>query len=363
MKGAESSAERGPLGAVIDELHVLVPFWGLAGGVIKVLDYANHAVVAGARAVHLWAPPLPHSDSPVRTLPALRALIDSPVVSIEPLDQLSVTSGHRCLVLFTEPTHYPLIERAIQSPLGARLVHLVQGTRHANPAWNDGYNYRLLHRPMSRIMVTEQVADATRPHTNTRYPTTTILEGHDCEFFASGAPSRSEVGHPLRVLYTTWKSDLGDRVSDALRNDDSITFRAIRSEIGWPELREEYHRSDVLLCTPGPQEGFYLPGLEAMAAGCAVVSALVGGNEAYMVEGHNILGAEYDDVEDHGLALQMLAGDVALRTSLIDAGRTTASSHSLEREQRSFSDFLLELAEHNDPAELVSPLTRRPYDE
>jgi hypothetical protein len=343
----------GPPRATIDEFHVLVPFWGLAGGVIKVLDYANHAVAAGARTVHLWAPPLPHPDSTVRTLPALQALIDSPAISIEPLDQLSISGGPNCFVLFTEPTHHPLIERATESPLGAQLVHLVQGTRHANPAWNDGYNYRLLHRPMSRIMVTEQVTEATRPHTNTRYPTKTILEGHDCDFFSKGAPSSSETAHPMRVLYTTWKSDLGDRVSDALRNDDSIIFRAIRSEMGWPELREEYHRSEVLLCTPGPQEGFYLPGLEAMAAGCAVVSALVGGNESYMVDGHNMVGAEYNDVQDHALSLQLLAGDVSLRTSLVDEGRATTSAHTLERERRSFSDFLLELAEYNDPAQLV----------
>ena len=109
--------------------------------------------------------------------------------------------------------------------------------------------------------------------------------------------------------------------------------------------------------------GIVVGGLEAMAAGCAVVSALVGGNESYMFEGHNILRAEYEDVEDHGLALQMLAGDASLRTSLVDAGRRTISSHSLERERRSFSDFVLTLAEHHDPAQLASPLTRSPYDE
>lgn len=320
------------------ELHVLVPFWGMAGGVIKVLDYARHAVNAGVH-VSIWAPPFDGAANPVASLPVVSALRAAPTVRFEPLEQLAFRDASVPWVLFTEPGHMRLIEQAAEVPLGARLIQLVQGTRHANPDWNDGLNYRLLHRPMTRIAVTSQVAAAIQPHVNRRFETHTIVEGHDCDYFAAGAPERTP-GTPLRVLYATWKSDLGDRVATELASDDSIVFDAIRTDIGWPALRSRYHEADVFLCTPGPEEGFYLPGLEAMAAGCAVVSAFVGGNEAYLDEGQNVLRAGYDDVESHARALRHLSKDNDAHQLLVRRGRITTTQHLLQREGAEFAAVL-----------------------
>lgn len=323
---------------------MLVPFWGMAGGVIKILDYANHAVLGGVREVVLWAPPVPPDEHPIHSLPVFVSLRNSSEVTIKPLHELTFDRDREPWVLFTEPTHHPLIEAAAHGPLHQRLIHLVQGTRHANPVWSDGRNYRLLHRPMTRIVVTEQVEREVAAHVNDRYPLRTIIEGHDGAYFAAGAPERQSARSVFRVLYATWKSDLGDRVAEILADDPSFSFDAIRGECGWPELRRRYHAADLFVCSPGPQEGFYLPGIEAMAAGCSVVSAFVGGNESYLDDGANAVRAEYDDAASHARALVALAGDHDLRQTLLAGGHATVERHRLDRERRAFLDTLSTLA-------------------
>jgi len=147
------------------------------------------------------------------------------------------------------------------------------------------------------------------------------------------------------VGYTTWKSTIGDDVSDALAADDRFVFTAMRTPATWTELRDLYHQSDVWLCAPGPEEGFYLPGLEAMAANLVVVSALVGGNRAYLRDGENCLATEFEDVPSHVDALDRVASDTSLCSTLLDGGHRTTSRFTLERERGEFADFIGDLAE------------------
>lgn len=322
-------------------VDVLVPFWGLAGGVIKVLDYADHATQLGID-VFLWAPPVPDSSDLAMTLPVVERLLNSNRVTIRPIEELALTP--ESMVLFTEVGHHTLIERATREPLGANLIHLVQGTRHANPLWNDGLNYRLLHRPMTRIAVTDVVAEALAPIVNTEHRTVTIREGHDWPYFTGRpAPRDVAVTRPIRLLYTTWKSDLGERIAERITNsnaDQAIACIGVTTELGWPTLRNRYHGADVFVCTPGPEEGFYLPGLEAMAAGVAVVTALVGGNADYVRADQNALVVPYDDVDAHVDAIERLANDPALIARLVDAGSQTVLDHTLGNEREAFADLL-----------------------
>ncbi len=321
-------------------IDVLVPFWGLAGGVIKILDYADHAAQLGRR-VQLWAPPMPTNDALVMKLPVVQRLVDSDNVAVHPLDELTIDRSEA--VLFTDPTHHELIERSTTNSLGPRLIHLIQGTRHANPRWQDGRNYRLLHRPMTRITVSNEVTSAIRPLVNERHPLHTIVEGHDIDYFSKRPTAAPPDRGVARVLYTTWKSDLGDRIQQRLAETDDapqVAWISVREPLGWPSLRNRYHGADIFLCAPGPEEGFYLPGLEAMAAGVAVITAVVGGNATYVRPEHNAMVADYDDVDSHIDALRTLSVNAELRSSLVEHGRATAQLHRLERERDEFAAVL-----------------------
>lgn len=310
-------------------LHVLVPFWGLAGGLIKVLDFAEHGCDAGFE-VTLWAPESPPKSGPMASLPVLQRVL-SKATRLARLDDLAgLTLDDADRLIFTEPHHARLVDRTGAKP--EQTIHLVQGTRHANPHWNEGINFRLLHRPYVRVAVSEQVRDAIAAHVNPNLPLHTVVEGHDVDYFAldrENAPPRDE--HV--VLYTTWKSDLGDRVA-GLVTAENIRFVSIREPVGWPALRAHYHAADIFLGAPGPEEGFYLPGLEAMAAQSVVVMALVGGNRAYARDGFNMLACPYDDAQAHAQAIVELAKDPEGMRTLAAQGTDTATQHRLERERR-----------------------------
>ena len=321
-------------------IDVLVPFWGLAGGVIKILDYADHAAHLG-RDVQLWAPPVPSDDQLLESLPVVRRLFDAQNVRVGLLNELDIDRSD--VVLFTDPTHHELIERTCSTEIASRLLHLIQGTRHANPRWLDGRNYRLLHRPMNRISVSQQVTEAIRPLVNKRFAIHTIVEGHDIDYFSNRSRPDLPEGAVPRILYTTWKSDLGDRVRDRFERIEGapkVAWIAVREPMGWPALRNRYHGADIFLCTPGPEEGFYLPGLEAMAAGAAVITSLVGGNAAYVQANDNAVVAEYDDVDAHVDAIMALLADRHTRATLVKNAYSTAQRHRLDRERDEFAAVL-----------------------
>ena len=146
------------------------------------------------------------------------------------------------------------------------------------------------------------------------------------------------------MAYTTWKSPAGMAVEEALAGDPRFAFRSIRETVAWPELRDLYHWCDVFLGFPNPQEGFYLVGLEAMAAGALFVTPDVEGNRAYCRWGENCLRVEWNAVPTYLAALERLAAMGEAEVEAIRAaGYAVLPHHTLEEERRLFGEFLEEL--------------------
>ncbi len=324
-------------GDVTRTMYALTPSYRPVGGVIKVFDYVLHAVALGYE-VRVACPRPFDPELPLFRVPGFEALSDSPSVTF--LEGLRIAPEVDDLVFFSWPTHG--VDIAARLPAGfplPRIIHIIQNVRHANPRFADGFAVRMLSRPMSRIVINDQVLDAIRPFLDDRHPTEVIPLGHRTEYFAQ--ERSGGLGSPLRVGYTTWKSAVGHEVRAQLEHDPRFTFRAIEDEVDWATLRDLYHWCDVFLGTPNVEEGFYLPGLEAMAAGAIVVISDAGGNMTYCRFDENCLGVAFEDADGYVAALEELASASDARIQEIRrAGDQRVKRHDLAREQASFAELV-----------------------
>jgi hypothetical protein len=322
-------------------LHVLTSTYKPVGGVVKIMDYVTHAMASGFDVSvwcrRPWKPSLPLFD-----IERFRNLTpELPGLEFHSRDRL--VFRRRDLAFVSLPPNY---ERAYRSlPRGMspeRIIHIVQNVRHVNPEWGDGYPVRLLTRPAARISINDIVGDVIRPWLDPRGLHEVIPLGHELGYFAR--ERTAPLGEPVKVAYTTWKSDVGDRVRDLLADDRRFTFRAIGDMVSWAELRELYSWADVFLCTPYPEEGLYLPGIEAMANGCLVVSPDVGGNMAYCRPGENCLLVPYDDPSSYADALRTVAAwSPAEVDAFRAAGYAATAPFDLAHERTLFADYLTRL--------------------
>ncbi|GII97635.1 glycosyl transferase family 1 [Sediminihabitans luteus] len=323
-------------------LHFMTPTYRPAGGVVKLMDYVNHALAGGYGAAVYCAAPR-RADEPLFEIERFRGLRDSDDVAFLPESQLQV--GDDDLVVISLPVHYPLALAGLRPWMSPdRIVHIVQGVRHANPRWLGGGPLRTLSRPASRISINEIVAGVIAPYLDPRGLHRTINLGHEVGYFAH--PGREVHDGPLRVAYTTWKSEIGDKVAHDLRDDARFELRAVREQTSWEGLRTIYRWADVFLSTPGPEEGFYLPGLEAMAAGAVVVTPDVGGNMAYCVPDVNCLLVGYEDVAGYVTALRRVEADrTGLARALREQGLLTCEAFDLGSEGELFREFVAQVRE------------------
>jgi hypothetical protein len=327
------------------KIHFFIPTYKPVGGIVKVFDYVQHARALGYEA-EVWCEEPKEPGLEVFGIERLSSLDTDPGVEFH--DAHGRTLGDDELAFISLPKQY---NRAYRN-LGARhsperIVHIIQNVRHVNPEWRGGEGVRMLTRPASRISINDIVADIIAPWLDARGLHRTVPLGHEYQVFErlrSGGLRGADGDRPVRVAYTTWKSDVGDAVARLFRDDPRVEFRAIRTTVGWDSLVELYHWSDVFLATPNPEEGMYLPGLEAMAAGTLLVTTDVGGNMSYSHPGENCLAVGFDDADEYAAALETLLGmpddEVA---KMRQAGYDILPTFSLAHEREGFAAFLDEL--------------------
>ncbi len=326
-------------------MYFMTPTWRPVGGVVKIFDYVNHARSLGYRPI--IACPEPYKPGlPLFEISRFSDISPENGVRFVPTEKVSV--GPDDFAFLSWPTHYEIVEpRMSRWTRHEQVIFIVQNIRWANPKWIGGYGPRLLSRPMARIMTNDVVLESVKPYLNPSSMTEVIMLGNDSAFFAK--KRSGSLGRPIRVGYTTWKSGVGDEVAALLKGSADFVFRAIRNPVGWGELRALYHWSDVFLGTPLAEEGFYMPGLEAMAAGAVVISPDAGGNMAYCEFGENCLGVGLDDAAGYVEVLEGLrAGDAGEVERLRRNGYETVGRHTLEHERDRFGEFMGRLTSRLD---------------
>ena len=321
-------------------LHVITPTYRPAGGVVKIMDYVTHALDAGF-SVSIFSPEQWAASLPLFQIDRFANLIDNPDVEFHRRRALAIRS--RDLVFISLPDDFEMAYRSLPHGMSPeRIIHIVQNVRHANPSWRRGYPLRLLTRPAARISVNGVVGDVIQKWLDPRGFHEVIPIGHDVDYFSR---IRSEpIGQPIKVAYATWKSDLGDRVRAQLDGDRRFEFKAITEVVEWGPLRELYHWADVFLASPGPEEGPYLPCVEAMSAGCLVITPDAGGNMEYCVPDENCLLVGYESEDQYVEALRSIEKmDPVEVDAFRDAGYRTTPAFSLTAERAGFQSFLAQL--------------------
>ena len=337
---------------ILDRVLILLPHSKPVGGVLKMLDYAQHAVTLGCRTEVHFIDQSP--DGIALSFPQFDALRRSPLFSYK-------TGGtflpkKTDLVVFSLPTNFEVIKPHFGATISLKQVlHVIQGTRHPNQEWLNGYPRRLLRVTISRLCINDVVRDVISQYV----PPTSVIEvnelAHDTAFFAADSQNNrllhsSSDGSPIRVGYTTWKSALGN----LLRREESLAefeFKSIEGFVDWHELREFYSTCDIFLAFPNEEEGMYLPGLEAMSAGCFLVTPMVKGNTRYAIPGINCVESKFGDVSSYISAIKDLV-DLSPTDAfqLFENAVEMSRRFDLETERRGFGEFLQTHFPHLDQA-------------
>lgn len=318
-------------------------FRGYTGGHGKVWDYFNHALALGWDArVFLTAESIaegnPWLAMPERIVPRW--------------------SPGEADVLFLAGMDWQALDRhALDgTALGAggevrpmRIVNLVQHVRHAvdDPLVPlRGF----LSRPAWRICVSRAVAQAVTGTGLVNGPVRVIPAALNLPDLPLAQDEDLGLGEPrtargpaaaVDVFIGALKQPafgmaLGERLRSAgYRVDVSATL------LPRNDYLSRLARAHTCVMLPHATEGFYLPGLEAMALGCALVMPDSGGSNEYARAGVNCL-MPAQELEAMVAAVAELRAAAASR-ALVAQGRATAAAYTLAREARAFGNVLAEM--------------------
>lgn len=212
------------------------------------------------------------------------------------------------------------------------VINLMQGVRHADA---DSPLRAFLRRRALRVCVSTAVAEAILATGEVNGPVQVVPAAVDTHMLAALGRSK-----PCTDVFidAVKQPQLGASVAAMLR--EAGLRPCLHSE---RSPRTDYlaamAAAAVVVTLPGPAEGFYLPGLEALAMGRALVQYDCGGSRDYLHDDVNALVPPPQPLAIARAALQLHA-DAALRVRLQAAGLTAALRFDLAAERASVHALL-----------------------
>lgn len=298
-------------------------FRGYTGGHGKVWDYFNHALALGWDAQVFLTPGSisegnPWLSMPQRIVPDWRPGPDD--------------------VLFLAGTDWLAFDaRLARDPDAKRLfpvVNLIQHVRHAvdDP---DVPLRRFLTRRAWRICVSTAVAEAIAATGSINGPIRVIPAALNLPPIDAPATRGADV-FVGALKQPDFGIALGERLSAAGYRADVCTVLLPRTA-----YVTRLAQARVCVMLPHPTEGFYLPGLEAMAIGCPLVMPdCIGSREYARPEANCLVPARDLDAIVEAVAR---LDDPLVVSGLVAQGSTTAEHYRLERERDAFASVLCEM--------------------
>ena len=205
--------------------------------------------------------------------------------------------------------------------------------------------YGYLSEPALRICVSWEVAQAILATGRTRGPVLTIPNGIDITPFEA-----SERGSPAGFQARRWpvllagykRPDLARGLSERL-DAQRTEHRLLTEFLGRDAFLGLLAESRVAVCPPHAEEGFYLPALEAMASGAAVVTLDCIGNRGFCHDHWNCIIAKPDPGSLFRAVRRVLAMSASEHGRMHRRARDTVARHSLKVERRRFHSVLRDI--------------------
>lgn len=289
-------------------------YQGLTGGHLKVWHYYRHAIASSRFTPRIYLTPL-----------SIRGP-DNPWQGVDPAP-LAAWRPHEAAALFVAGLDW----ESVPDPAPVPVVNLIQHVRHAHPG---DPRRRFLSRPAVRICVSEEVAEAIRDTGEANGPIYSIPNGIDLENIPAAAV------RDIDVLIAGLKNPpfaaaLGERLEAA-----GLTAEVITAMLPRQHFLERLSRARIAVTLPTADEGFFLPALEAMAAGALVVCPDCVGNRGFCLDGVTCLRPQYtlEAVTDAAVTVSRLPPAGA--DSMLQAAAAEAHRHGLERERLAFLEIL-----------------------
>ena len=300
---------------------------GLTGGQVKHADYFEHV-----RRMPGFVPKLTLGGEP---LGARLERERQQLWPVAPSDLAARWAPDAGDLLFLAGVDWRYLRSGELERLSNPRVNLIQHVRHAH-AGSELYGY--LSKRAIRICVSEEVADAIRATGQTNGPIVTIANGVSIGHRCTVRAERNRM--PPTVTIVDYKRpDLGLALREALHRT-GVPYVALGSSLPRRAFLQLLAASDVAVCLPHEEEGFYLPALEAMAAGCITVTLDCVGNRGFCHDRRNCFIAQPTGQSLCATVQEAATVPPAAREAMFRSASETVQQHSLAAERMRFHALL-----------------------
>lgn len=214
------------------------------------------------------------------------------------------------------------------------VINLIQGMRHATP---DDPRYAFLSRRAIRLCVSEAVGEALRASKRCNGPVHVIPIGVDF----NEIPQRRELMHD--VFIAGLKRPALARILCNLLRARGLAVDCLTVPVARPDFLSRMAVAKVAVTLPLDMEGAFLPALEAMVVGCALVCPDCIGNRGFCIDKVTAWMPDYTP-EALAAAVIALLDDPPRAQALVAGAAEMAKLHSLANERRAFLNILEKIA-------------------
>ena len=292
-------------------------FKGLTGGHLKVWHYYNHAERSKCFIPRVYLTPESTQAE------------ENPWRGVEPAP-LRAWQPAKASALFLAGLDWEAVPKTSTVPV----INLIQGFGHC---LEDDPRRQYLDRAAIRICVSQEVADGITATGMVNGPVHVIPNGIDLY----NIPSAKQ--RDVEALIVGFKQPIFAKALALQLKTQGVVTTLLTQRIPRDKFLHWLSRSRVVITLPHVHEGFFLPALEAMAAGAIVICPDCIGNRQFCRDGETCFRPVYDIEAVKQAALKALSLSPDATETMRHLSSLEASKYSLEREQSAFLGILDDL--------------------